>query len=76
MLLEFAPANLDIGVARYFLVHDTKARKMYQMNTKRTKLSQNIPNVRKIFQMAIIYINIFPRKALQNLPNLGFIVWK
>jgi hypothetical protein len=32
----------------------------------------NIPNILKIFQMAIKYINIFPSKVLQNLPKLGF----
>jgi hypothetical protein len=38
-------------VARFFLVHDTKTGKMYQMNTKCTKCSSNIPNVRKMFQI-------------------------
>jgi hypothetical protein len=37
-----------------------KPEKMYQMNTKCTKWS----NIRKIFQMALNYINIFPSKAL------------
>jgi hypothetical protein len=36
-----------------------KPEKMYQMNTKCTKWSLNIPDVCKIFQMAIKYINIF-----------------
>jgi hypothetical protein len=39
------PAN---RVARFFLVHDTKTGKMYQMNTKCTRWSQNFPNGRKI----------------------------
>jgi hypothetical protein len=30
-----------------------------------------MPNVRKIFQMAIKYINILQSKALKNLPKLG-----
>jgi hypothetical protein len=47
---------------------------VYQRNTKCTKWSKSIPNVRKIFQMAIKYINIFQFKALQNLPKLGFLV--
>jgi hypothetical protein len=34
---------------------------------------QGIPNVRKIFQMAMKYINIFPSKVLQNLPKLVFL---
>jgi hypothetical protein len=42
---------------------------MYQMAIK-------IPNVRKIFQMTMKYIYIFQSKALQNLPALGFFVWK
>jgi hypothetical protein len=48
------------GLPDFFLVQDTKTRK---------KPTKNIPNVLKIFQMAIKYINIFPFKALQNLPN-------
>jgi hypothetical protein len=39
---------------------------MYQIYT------QNVPNVLKMFQMAIKYINIFKSEALQNLPKLGF----
>jgi hypothetical protein len=36
----------------------------------------NIPNVCKIFQTVIKYINNFRSKALQNFPKLGFLVWK
>jgi hypothetical protein len=46
------------------------------MDTKFTKWSQNIPSVRKIFQMAIKCIDIFQSKALHNLPKLRFLVWK
>jgi hypothetical protein len=46
-----------------------KLRKMYQMTTK-------LPNGRNVFQMALNYTNIFHFKALQNLPLLGFLVWK
>jgi hypothetical protein len=46
-----------------------KLEKMYQMNTKYNKWSKNIPNVRKIFQMAIKYINLFPSEVLQNFPK-------
>jgi hypothetical protein len=53
-----------------------KQVKMYQMNTKCSKWSYNIPKVCKIFQMAIKYINIFKSTALQNFPKLGFLVWK
>jgi hypothetical protein len=51
-------------------------KKMYQISTKCTKWSQNIPNVRKMFQMEIKYSNIFHSKVLQNLSKLGFLVWK
>jgi peptidyl-tRNA hydrolase len=50
-----------------------KPEKIY---TKCTKWSLNIPNVCKIFQMAIKYINIFKSMALQNLPKLGVMVLK
>jgi hypothetical protein len=48
--------------------------KMYQMDTKCTKWAYNFPNTRKIFQLALKYINIFPSRALQNLPK--FLVCK
>jgi hypothetical protein len=51
-----------------------KKEKMYQMNRKYTKWSQNIPKVHQILQMDIKYINIFQSMALQNLPKLGFLV--
>jgi hypothetical protein len=48
--------------------------KMYQMNTKCTKQSHKIsPNVCKIVQMALKYLNMFQSKALQNLPKLEFL---
>jgi hypothetical protein len=59
-------------VARFSMVHDTKTGKMYQINTKCTKWSQNIPNVRKIFQMEIKYFNIFHSKVRQIYPNWDF----
>jgi hypothetical protein len=34
------------------------------------------PKCPKIFQKDLKYINIFPSKALQNLPKLGFLVRK
>jgi hypothetical protein len=39
------------------------------MNIKCTECLLNIPNVLKIFQIAINYNTIFPFKALQNLPK-------
>jgi hypothetical protein len=41
------------------------------MVIKYTKCPYNIPNGHKI----CTYFNIFPSKALQNLPKLGFLVW-
>jgi hypothetical protein len=38
---------------------------------KYIKWLQNVPNGRKIDQMAIKYTNIFHCKTLQNLPKLG-----
>jgi hypothetical protein len=35
-----------------------------------------VPDGHKISQITINYINIFPSKALQNLPKLKFLVWK
>jgi hypothetical protein len=46
------------------------------MNTKCTNWSWNISNIDKIFQMAVKYINLTQSKTLQNLPKLGFLVWK
>jgi hypothetical protein len=34
----------------------------------------NVPNGRHIFQMVKDYTNLFYSKALQNLPNLGFLI--
>jgi hypothetical protein len=57
--------------------------KYYPNQKKCTKWVQNEPNghkisqnVCKIFQMAIKYIHIFLYRALQDLPKLGFLVWK
>jgi hypothetical protein len=47
--------------------------KTYQKTTKYTKCPQNISIGRKIDRMSINYTNI---KTLQNLPKLGFLVWK
>jgi hypothetical protein len=47
-------------------------KKWPKLNTKCTKWSSNIPNVRKIFQIAEKLINTFQSKALQNLQWLGF----
>jgi hypothetical protein len=49
---------------------------MYQITIKSTQWAQNIPNGRKIDPMAIKYTNHFHCKSLQNLPKLGFLVWK
>jgi hypothetical protein len=38
-----------------FLVYDIKTGKMYQINTKCTKLTQNVPNGHKISEMSVKY---------------------
>jgi hypothetical protein len=62
-------------VTRFFLIQPTKKGKIYQMATKYTKWPQNIPNGRKIDQMAKnVHTNNFYCKTLQNLPKFGFLV--
>jgi hypothetical protein len=64
-------------VAIFFLVQYTKTGKKYQITRIYTKRPQNIPNGRKIDEMAIKYTNIFFHcKSLQNLPKLIFLVRK
>jgi hypothetical protein len=66
--------NSPHRVARFFLAQHTKTRKKFQITIKYKERPQNIPNGRKIDQMAIKYTNIFHRKSFQNLPKLGFLV--
>jgi hypothetical protein len=44
---------------------------MYQMSTTSTEWSQNVPNILKVFQMAIKYINILQSEALQKFSQIG-----
>jgi hypothetical protein len=44
------------------------------MAVKYTKWSKNIQNGPKIYNIDIKYINIFQFKALQNIPELVFLV--
>jgi hypothetical protein len=46
------------------------------MTTNYTKLPLIIPNRHKILQTTIKYNNIVHSKALQNVPESGFLVWK
>jgi hypothetical protein len=46
------------------------------MIPKPEKMYQMIPNVHKVFPKALKYIDNLPSKALQNLPELGFLVRK
>jgi hypothetical protein len=59
------------GVARFFLVHDTKTGKMYQIAIRNPKcplnIPKNIPNGHK-------FINIFQSYALENIANCNFFV--
>jgi hypothetical protein len=64
--------NQLIRVARFFLVHNTQARKSTKLEQNAPKWTYNIPNVRNILQMAVKYFIIFQSKALQNLPKFGF----
>jgi hypothetical protein len=59
-------------VARFSWYILPKREKYTKMTTKHTKW----PYVCKIFEMAIKFTNIFRCKTLQNLPKLGFLVWK
>jgi hypothetical protein len=70
--LRFALDGPELPDFSWYMI--PKPEKMYQMNTKCTKWSQNTLNIHKIFQIAIQYINVFQSKALQNLPKLGFLV--
>jgi hypothetical protein len=47
-------------------------KKMYQMNTKGTKWSQNIPQSHKIFQIAIKYINTLTTQGPQKFTQFFF----
>jgi hypothetical protein len=40
-------------VARFFFVQYTKTGKIYQIKQKNTTLSENNPNVYKIYQMVV-----------------------
>jgi hypothetical protein len=73
-------------VDRFFLVHDTKTGKnvpneykMYQMAIKYRQSPLNIPNCHISTFLCLNrcrYINNFKDKAIQNLPKLGFWLWK
>jgi hypothetical protein len=65
---------LVVGLPDFSWYMTPKLEKMYKVNIKCIKRSKNILNVRKIFQVATKYINIFQHKALQNGPKLGFLV--
>jgi hypothetical protein len=55
---------LQIRVAKFVLVQQTKSEKYTKMATIYTKWPCNIPNACKIFQMATKYANFFiPRHS-------------
>jgi hypothetical protein len=56
-------------VARFFLTQCTKTGKIYQIATK-------LPTGHNKFRMGIKNANVFQSKALQNLPESGFLVLK
>jgi hypothetical protein len=71
-LFPNSKAQIGLGrrVARSFLGQHTKTVKIHQMTIKYARWPQNIPNGRKIDQMAIKT----HCKTLQNLPEFGFLV--
>jgi hypothetical protein len=74
--LKTCDKTVPSRVARFFAVQFTKTGKIYQMTTKYTKVKFIITNGRIIDQMTITYNIIFHCKTLQNLPKMGFLVWK
>jgi hypothetical protein len=46
------------------------------MTTNYTKRPYILPYVHKFYQTAVKYTNIFRSLALQNIPQLGFLVLK
>jgi hypothetical protein len=76
MLRQFS--RLDRQGCQIFLCTRYQNGKMYtyQIIINVSKWPQNIPYGRKTDQIVIKYTNIFHCKTLQNLPKLGFLVWK
>jgi hypothetical protein len=62
------------GLPDFSCYNIPEREKIYQMTTIIAKCPLNIPNGRKIFLVARIYINIFHSEVLQNIPKLGFLV--
>jgi hypothetical protein len=75
-LVRYACTKDAYRVARFSLYNIPKRRKIYQITIKYTKWPQDIPNGHKIDRLASKYNNIIYCKTLQNLPKLGFLVWK
>jgi hypothetical protein len=72
LLAHTIVSQMAIRFARFFLTQYTKWGKITQL--PHYVIAKNIPDGCKIFQMTIKSTNIFNSKALQNLPNLGFLV--
>jgi hypothetical protein len=64
----------QVGLPDFSWYMIPKPEKMYQGEHKLYQMVKNVPNVCKIFQRAIKYINIFQSKALQKLTKLEFLV--
>jgi hypothetical protein len=60
------------GLPDFSWYNKPKRGNIYQIIIKYTKCQQNVPNGRKIDQMAIIYTKIFHCNSLQNLAKVGF----
>jgi hypothetical protein len=78
VLLPGSKADLIIPtrVARFFSTQYTKTWENISNCHKITKWPYNVPNGLNIFKMAKECTKLFHSKALQNLPKLGFLVWK
>jgi hypothetical protein len=64
------------GVARFFLVQNTKTGKNVPNYHELFQMPINITKNRKMDQVSIKYTNIFQYKTLPNLPKFRFLVWK
>jgi hypothetical protein len=69
-------ATTAIRVVRFFLLKYTKMGWNVPKDHTITKWPLNVTKGRKVFQMAMLYTNIFHLKAPQNIPKFGYLVWK
>jgi hypothetical protein len=63
-------------VARFFLVRTYQIGKNIPYDHKLYQTAINYTNRHKLYQLAVKYSNIYHSKALHNLPEKRFLVWK